>query len=119
MLPNIFGVSVKRNQKMGQTATTALPQKAVRISLTLGTAQPSSSYSSRLTHIFLKLASAARIEPPIHVESCRSGGAWRSHGWPRQFCFGVGGPIPILAQTLTTVGTDPSAVEPSGSLVAT
>jgi hypothetical protein len=36
---------------------------------------PSSSYSSALTHIFLKVVKVAKIEPPIQVEYLRSGGA--------------------------------------------
>jgi len=36
---------------------------------------PDSSYSFRVTHIFLKVASEAKMDPPIHVEFIRSGGA--------------------------------------------
>ena len=41
-------------------------------------AAPSSANSSRDTHIFLKVVSAARMDPPIHVDNCLSGGAYQN-----------------------------------------
>mmetsp|Transcript_9146 Transcript_9146/g.19522 ORF Transcript_9146/g.19522 Transcript_9146/m.19522 type:complete len:149 (+) Transcript_9146:1-447(+) len=51
--------------------TTIQPHKDPRCNMAL----PCSSYSSLVTHMFLKVAKLAKILPPTHAESFLSGGA--------------------------------------------